>query len=70
MITKLFPVLVASPVSVDVDGAPISYESYGFSPRQVTSVYGLGQQRGAAITSSLESLAGDAQAVSEPRCLR
>lgn len=36
MITKLFPVLVANPLCVDVDGAPISYESYGFSPRQAS----------------------------------
>ncbi|CAN0106692.1 unnamed protein product, partial [Ectocarpus fasciculatus] len=37
MITKLFPLLVASPLCVDMDGAPISYESYEFSPRQVTA---------------------------------
>lgn len=36
MITKLFPLLVASPLCVDMDGAPISYESYGFSPRQAS----------------------------------
>lgn len=34
MITKLFPLLVANPLCVDVNGAPISYESYAFSPRQ------------------------------------
>eukprot|EP00903_Cladosiphon_okamuranus_P011122 g10498.t1 len=37
MITKLFPLLVANPLCVDMDGAPISYESYEFSPRQVTA---------------------------------
>eukprot|EP00904_Undaria_pinnatifida_P007285 jgi/Undpi1/3687/HiC_scaffold_16.g07057.m1 len=36
MITRLFPLLVVSPLCVDVFGAPISYESYGFSPRKVT----------------------------------
>lgn len=35
MITRLFPLLVANPLCVDMDGAPISYESYEFSPRQV-----------------------------------
>lgn len=37
MITKLFPVMVANPLCVDLDGAPISYETYGFSPRQARS---------------------------------
>lgn len=37
LITKLYPVLVANPLCVDFDGAPISYETYGFSPRQVTA---------------------------------
>ena len=36
MITRLFPLLVVSPLCVDVFGAPISYESYGFSPRKVS----------------------------------
>lgn len=35
MITKLYPLLVVNPLCVDLDGAPISYESYAFSPRQV-----------------------------------
>ncbi|CAN0341004.1 unnamed protein product [Laminaria digitata] len=36
MITRLFPLLVVSPLCVDVFGAPISYESYGFSPRKAS----------------------------------
>lgn len=40
MITKLFPLLVANPLCVDMDGAPISYESYEFSPRQVSQNQG------------------------------
>lgn len=39
MITRLFPLLVANPLCVDMDGAPISYESYEFSPRQVCIQY-------------------------------
>lgn len=38
MITRLFPLLVANPLCVDMDGAPVSYESYEFSPRQVRRV--------------------------------
>lgn len=37
MIMKLYPLLVASPLSIDLDGGPISYESYAFSPRKASA---------------------------------
>lgn len=34
---KLYPLLVASPLSIDLEGGPISYESYAFSPRKASA---------------------------------
>ena len=36
MVMDLLPLVVASPLSVDFDGGPISYESYAFSPRKAS----------------------------------